>query len=29
MSEMLTTAMQVSLALMGNNQNEVVKRVAG
>lgn len=29
MSDMLTTAMQVSLALVGNNPNEVVKRVAG
>ena len=29
MREMLTTAMQVNLALVGNNQNEVVKRLAG
>jgi magnesium transporter len=27
--EMLTTAMQVNLALVANNQNEVVKRLAG
>jgi magnesium transporter len=26
---MLTTAMQVNLALVANNQNEVVKRLAG
>ena len=29
MREMLTTAMQVNLALVANNQNEVVKRLAG
>ena len=29
MREMLTTAMQVNLALVGHNQNEVVKRLAG
>jgi len=29
MREMLTTAMQVNLALVGYNQNEVVKRLAG
>ncbi len=29
MREMLTTAMQVNLALVGNHQNEVVKRLAG
>lgn len=29
MREMLTTAMQVNLALVGNSQNEVVKRLAG
>lgn len=29
MRDMLTTAMQVNLALVANNQNEVVKRLAG
>jgi magnesium transporter len=29
MREMLTTAMQVNLALVAHNQNEVVKRLAG
>ena len=29
MREMLTTSMQVNLALVANNQNEVVKRLAG
>lgn len=29
MREMLTTAMQVNLALVANNQNEVVKKLAG
>jgi magnesium transporter len=28
MRDMLTTAMQVNLALVANNQNEVVKRLA-
>jgi magnesium transporter len=29
MRDMLTTAMQVNLALVANNQNEVVRRLAG
>jgi magnesium transporter len=29
MRDMLTTAMQVNLAMVANNQNEVVKRLAG